>query len=142
MHELLAAALGTAPNEGYDEVTQHLLNDDYLSFGGSRDGYGRDFYKIAFLGEPSIEGFWQLQFGGHQLAVSNTYSEGQLVGATPSFRGTEPLTFEMDGIIYEPQRQEWDAFVALLESLDAEQRGTAELARTMNDLLLGPGSDA
>ncbi len=137
---LLAAALGRTPNEGADEVRQHLLNDDYLNFGGTREGYGRKNYKIAFLGTPATTGTWELQFGGHQLAVANTYKDGKLVGATPSFRGIEPQTFEIGGVTYEPERQEWGAFVTLLASLDADQRRAAELPGPLEDLLMFPGA--
>ncbi|MFJ5985376.1 DUF3500 domain-containing protein [Lentzea sp. NPDC092896] len=140
LHSLLSAALGRTANEGYDEVRQHLLNDDYLSFGGTREGYGRNNYKIAFLGAPAAKGKWELQFGGHQLAIANTYQDGRLVGATPSFRGIEPQTFTLDGVTYEPERQEWSAFVALLGSLDQRRLRAADLHRSFEDLVMFPGA--
>lgn len=54
----------------------------------------------------------------------------------------EPLSpFEAEGTSYEPQRQEWDALLALLTSLDADQRSTAELSTPRDVLLLGPESE-
>lgn len=36
-------------------------------------------------------GTWKFQFGGHHLAIANTYTDGALADATPSFRGLEPF---------------------------------------------------
>ena len=142
LEELLTAATGTAENEGFDEIMQHLAGDDYLEAEGGGSDYGRGNYFIAFLGEPSDSGTWELQFGGHHLAVANTYTGGELVGATPSFRGMEPQsTVEQDGTTVQPEQQEQAAFAALLASLDDDQLSTAELGSSYGDILLGPGED-
>ncbi|MEJ5914360.1 DUF3500 domain-containing protein [Pseudokineococcus sp. 1T1Z-3] len=139
---LLDGVTGSAPDEGYDEVVQHLAADDYLADNGGGDAYGRGQFFVAFLGTPSDSGTWGLQFGGHHLAIANTYVDGQLAGATPSFRGIEPFeTVEVDGTTVQPEQQEAAAFNALLESLDDDQLATAELSSSYNDLLLGPGED-
>ncbi|MEW5423441.1 DUF3500 domain-containing protein [Amorphus sp. 3PC139-8] len=130
VYALLDAALGSAPNEGADEVRQHLSVDDYLRRGGTRRDYGRGEFKLAFLGMPSPTGLWELQFGGHHLAVANTYRDGLLIGATPSFRGMEPLTpIDHDGRSIAPQLQEHEAFVAVLASLTDDQLRRARLPR-------------
>ncbi|WP_432507434.1 DUF3500 domain-containing protein [Kineococcus arenarius] len=142
LEALLAAATGSAEDEGYDEVVQHLEADDYLGENSGGDSYGRGNFFIAFLGTPSTSGTWELQFGGHHLAVANTYVDGQLAGATPSFRGIEPFsTVEVDGDTVQPEQQEQQAFVALLSSLDETQLTTATLSSSFNDILLGPGED-
>ncbi|WP_245192701.1 DUF3500 domain-containing protein [Kocuria sp. JC486] len=141
LEELMKAAMGSEDNEGYDEVMSILAADDYLAEqNASSTEYGSDNYYIAFLGEPTDSGTWELQFGGHHLAVSNTYTDGELVSATPSFRGTEPTgEFSYDGETYDPLTQETDAFTALLDSLTDEQRAEAEIDQS--NLLLGPGAD-
>ena len=142
LEDLLAAATGSAENEGFDEIVQHLQADDYLADSGGGDDYGRGNYFIAFLGTPADTGTWELQFGGHHLAVANTYVDGALAGATPSFRGIEPFTtVEVDGDTVQPEQQEAAAFSALLTSLDTDQLATATLSESYNDLLLGPGKD-
>ena len=139
---LLRAATGSGEDEGFDEILQHLAADDYLGENGGGDEYGRGNFFIAFLGEPSDSGTWELQFGGHHLAVSNTYVDGALAGATPSFRGIEPFTtVEVDGETVEPEQQEAAAFAALLASLDPDQLAAAQLEGSYNDILLGPGED-
>lgn len=141
LEELMAAAMGSEDNEGYDEVMSILAADDYLLEQDSNSTeYGSANYYIAFLGEPTDSGTWELQFGGHHLAVSNTYTDGELASATPSFRGAEPTgEFTYDGETYDPLSQETDAFTALLESLSDEELAEAEIDQS--DLLLGPGSD-
>lgn len=140
LEELMAAALGGEDNEGYDEVMAILAADDYLAENYGGTDYGSENYYIAFLGEVTDSGTWELQFGGHHLAVSNTYTDGELVSATPSFRGTEPTgEFTLDGETYDPLTQETDALSALAESLTEDQ--LAEAATDQSDLLLGPGQD-
>lgn len=142
LEDLLASATGTAENEGLDEIIQHLAADDYLADNGGGDDYGRGDYFIAFLGTPSDSGTWELQFGGHHLAVANTYVDGALAGATPSFRGIEPMdTVEIDDVTVMPEQQERDAFAALLAALDSDQLASAKLSTSYNDILLGPGED-
>ncbi|WP_238148102.1 DUF3500 domain-containing protein [Rothia halotolerans] len=140
LEALLEAALGDGENEGYDEVMSVLAADDYLLQETGGSDYGSDNYYIAFLGDPSEDGTWELQFGGHHLAVSNTYSDGELASATPSFRGTEPTgEFTYDGETYDPMTQETTALTAMLDSLSEDELAAAEIEQ--NDLLLGPGAD-
>ncbi|MBB4481260.1 DUF3500 domain-containing protein [Rhizobium etli] len=142
LNALLAAATGSGKNEGYDEIQQHLKADDHLRQMGKGDGYGRGDFYVAFLGTPSETGLWQLQFGGHHLALTNTYRDGTLIGATPSFRGIEPaFPFEYNNITYAPQRHEMDAFRALLASLDEGQLAQAKLSRSFADVIMRPGKD-
>lgn len=140
LEALLQAALGDGENEGYEEVMQILAADDYLLQETGNSDYGSDNYYIAFLGEPSEEGTWELQFGGHHLAVSNTYTDGELASATPSFRGTE-LTgeFTYDGETNDPMSQETEALTAMLDSLTAEELQEAEIDQS--NLVPGPGVD-
>lgn len=136
---VLSAAMGSGENEGFDEIQQHLAVDDWIAENGGDDGYGRGNFHVAFLGQPSNSGTWQLQFGGHHLALTNTYRDGVLVGATPSFRAIEPQTaIEHQGRTLRPQLDEWEAFVALLASLETSQARVARLSRKQDKLLLGP----
>lgn len=142
LDELLMAVTSSRKNEGFDEIQQHLNADDYLSEVGKNSGYGRKDFYIAFLGEPSEKGRWQLQFGGHHFALNNTYDNGVLTSATPSFRGIEPsFPFEYKGQVYHPQGQETAAFVELLASLDEQQRKAAKLSQKFSDVVLSPGND-
>jgi hypothetical protein len=130
--ELIQAATGAGPAEGYPEIEQLWAADQYLS--------GQ--YYIAFLGAPSATGSWELQTGGHHLAVANTYANGALSGATPSFRAVEPYAaFNSGGNTYQPIKEEHDALAAMLGGLSASQLTSAKLGSTFNDILLGPNKD-
>lgn len=139
---MLQAATGTASGLGYDEVTQHLNADDYLQANGGGDDYGRAQFYVALLGSPQDTGTWELQFGGHHLALANTYVDGALVGATPAFRGIEPNEpFDLDGQTNQPMKVKHAAFQAMLAGLSADQLATAQLSDVYSDLVLGPGQD-
>lgn len=141
LEALLQAATGTGRSEGYDELQQHLAIDDFLHENRNPD-YGRGDFLIAFLGAPTETGIWQLQFGGQHFALTHTYRDGALVGATPSFRGISTSgPIQYNGTVLVPQRQEMDAFVALIASLSPGQRSRAQLPRTFRDILMGAGND-
>ncbi|SDR71287.1 Protein of unknown function [Friedmanniella luteola] len=140
---LLKAATGTTAGLGYEEIEWQLAADDYLGANGGGDTYGRGQFYVALLGSPQDTGTWEFQFGGHHLAVANTYTDGKLAGATPAFRGVEPNTdFEQDGTSYPaPLKVKEAAFQALLASLSTDQQTSAKLSDTFTDLVLGPGQD-
>jgi hypothetical protein len=139
---ILKEAAGTAANEGYDEIEQILNADDYLRGIDSGAGFSSGNFHIAFLGAPSNTGLWQFYFGGHHLAVSLTYRDGKLVGATPSFRGVEPFgTFTENGRENQPLNQERDAFAAMLGALDDGEKSKAKLGQTYTDIIVGPQKD-
>ncbi|MEP0072736.1 MAG: DUF3500 domain-containing protein [Marinomonas sp.] len=141
---ILMEATGLDENEGFDEIVQTLNADDYISTVSTdyKAGYSSFNGKIAFLGTPSAKGTWELYYGGHHFAFANTYQDGKLIGATPSFRGIEPFpSFEMNGRTNVPMLQERDAFAALLNSLTSEQKKAARLEGTYRDILAGPQAD-
>jgi Protein of unknown function (DUF3500) len=139
---LLAEIMGSTNNEGYAEAVAILAADDYLLANGGGSTYGSGNYYMAFLGTPSITGLWELQYGGHHIAVSNTYNGGKLTGATPSFRAVEPFApFSQSSVNYEPIGQERVAFSAMLTGLSDTELATAKLGSTFSDILLGPGKD-
>lgn len=110
---------------------QHFNRDDL---------FGSDLYYISFLGKPSMTAPWMLQFGGHHLALNITIAESKGV-LTPTLTGAQPATFQVNGQIIRPVGRESDKGLALLQSLDAEQRQQAVLNYRVPDLVLGPGQD-
>ncbi|WP_330308925.1 MULTISPECIES: DUF3500 domain-containing protein [unclassified Streptomyces] len=110
--------------------------------GGGMGGYGSGVYFLAFLGTPSADGTWQLHFGGHHLAVNETYKKGKVAGASPFFIGVEPTTWtDDDGTTYSPLEKQRNGLLALTSSLSTEQLATAKLSESFSDVLLGPGED-
>ncbi|WP_226898361.1 DUF3500 domain-containing protein [Mangrovicoccus algicola] len=131
-------------DEGWDEMIQTLNADDYINTVSTdyKAGYSSYNTKFAFLGTPGPTGVWELYYGGHHMAFANTYVDGKLAGATPSFRGVEPFPyFEMNGRVNQPLTQERDAFATLLSALSEDQRAVAELDGTYRDILAGPQAD-
>ncbi len=140
---MLKESAGIARDEGYDELEQILNADDYLKANTDDPaGFSSSNFHIALLGSPGPKGAWQLYFGGHHTAVTNTYRDGRLAGATPSFRGVEPFTrFAMNGRDNAPMVQEQAAFAAMLRSLTLEQRKRATLSELFTDIMVGPQKD-
>lgn len=139
---ILQDAASLSANEGYDELEQVLNADDYLLAETGEAGFSSSNYHIAFLGTPAATGTWQLYFGGHHFALSNTYRDGQMIGATPSFRGVEPFTaFTMNGRENAPLVQEQAAFAAALGALTPDQLAKATLAGVYTNIVVGPQQD-
>ena len=140
---MLKEAAGISANEGYDEMEQILNADDFLK-AKTEDpaGFSSSNYHIAFLGTPAPTGTWELYFGGHHLAFANTYKDGRLMGATPSFRGVEPFTpFTMNGRENQPMAQEQAAFSAMLTALAPMEQSRAKLTELFTDIVAGPQKD-
>ncbi|HTY85468.1 MAG TPA: DUF3500 domain-containing protein [Silvibacterium sp.] len=155
---------------GYEKVNQIRMADDDFKANGSRRGprggppnggppppgaqagrggpppfaagdmFGSDLYYISFLGKPSTTQPWMLQFGGHHLALNITIAGNRGV-MTPSLTGAQPATFKVNGQTIRPLGWESDKALALLQSLDANQRQQAILNYRVADLVLGPGQD-
>jgi hypothetical protein len=104
------------------------------------DLFGKDLYYLSFLGKPSIKDPWMLQFGGHHLALNITLAGARGV-LTPTLTGAQPATYVENGKTIRPLAQESDGAIALLSSLDAQQRKQAILEYRVSDLVLGPRQD-
>lgn len=132
---------GTTDNEGWSEVQQLWLADDYLSANGGGSAYGSGNYYLAFFGTPSSTGQFEIMMTGHHKTVANTYKDGVLIAATPHFAATEPLSWTASGINYGPLNQEQAAFTAIINSLTTTQYSSAHTSSTFSDLLLVPSAN-
>jgi Protein of unknown function (DUF3500) len=133
---------GTTANEGYDEVQQVWLADDYLvSNGGAGSDYGSGNYYIAFFGTPAMTGTFEIMETGHHKTVANTYTNGVMVGYTPHFEAVEPISWTSGGTTYSPISQERDAFVTFLASLTTTQQTAMKTSSSFSDLVLVPGKE-
>jgi hypothetical protein len=108
--------------------------------GPSGDLFGRDLYYISFLGTPSEQAPWLLQFGGHHLALNITIDGSQGI-LTPTLTGAQPALYTVGGKTVRPLGQESDKALALLNSLDQDEKKQAILSYELADLVLGPGQD-
>jgi hypothetical protein len=58
-----------------------------------RGGWQRrnpDLYWFALFGEPDPRTPWSWRVGGHHVAIHVTLADGEVIGSTPSFLGTNP----------------------------------------------------
>jgi hypothetical protein len=81
-----------------------------------------------------------LQFGGHHLALNITIA-GERGILTPTLTGAQPALYTLNGKTVRPLGQESDKALALLNSLNENQRKQAILSYRLVDLVLGPGQD-
>jgi hypothetical protein len=108
--------------------------------GPNGDMFGKDLYYISFLGTPSEKTPWMMQFGGHHLALNITI-DGEHGILTPTLTGAQPAVYTEGGKTVRPLGQESDKALALLKSLDDNQKKQAILSYELADLVLGPGQD-
>jgi Protein of unknown function (DUF3500) len=102
--------------------------------------FGSDYYYVSFVGAPSVNLPWMLQFGGHHLAINATVV-GPNITLSPSLTGGEPLRYSKDGKAIYIVENEVRQAMAMLNSLSAEQRRKAVISSRRIDLVLGPGHD-
>lgn len=160
---LVASALS---KKGYEKVLQIMEGDEVLTktdTGPGNNGnrpprgkgdrppgplprgprgamFGEDLYYISLLGTPSEKTPWMLQFGGHHLALNVTIDGDQGI-LTPTLTGAQPALYLENGKTVRPLGPESDKALALLDSLDDNQRKQAILSYKLADLVLGPGQD-
>ena len=90
IQDLLAASLSPV---GKNKVLGVLLLEEYLRV--KEEGKGRfvrdaGLYYISFFGKPTAKGTWGWRWEGHHCSQNFTVIEGKLIGATPSFIGSNP----------------------------------------------------
>jgi hypothetical protein len=141
--DLLSSALS---EDGYRKVRNIMRGDEVLKVGpgapppGGRVVFGEDEFYLAFLGTPSVQGRWLLQFGGHHLAINMTFA-GSDATLAPTLTAAQPATYSFEGRTIRPLGSENDRAFALVASLDTAQRSQAILGYRVADLVLGPGQD-
>ena len=140
----LAVMKATLSSEGYNRVMAEWAADDALAAssggGGPQLNFGKKYYYIAIIGEPSATESWQWQFGGHHVTVNATIHGGDL-SLTPSFIGAQPATYTAGGADVRPLGDIEDDAYALIGSLDDTEKSKAVLGSDYIDLVLGPGKD-
>lgn len=137
--KLLTTVLSPMGLEKVNEIRE--ADDDFRVNGSNGRGiFGSDFYYISFLGTPSMTQPWMIQFGGHHLALNITITGTKGV-LTPTLTGVQPATFKLNGKVIRPIGRESDKALALMQSLNENQRKQAVLAYQVPDLVLGAGHD-
>jgi Protein of unknown function (DUF3500) len=135
---LISSALSP---KGFEKVQQIMEGDELLrTKDGDNPMFGKGLYYISILGKPSEKDPWMVQFGGHHLALNITIA-GERGILTPTLTGAQPALFTTNGKTVRPLGGESDKALALLNSLDENQRKQAILSYNLADLVLGPGQD-
>jgi hypothetical protein len=136
----LMALLGAVLSpQGVAMVVEQMDADDILArkepamFGAGR-------YYVSFVGSPSLDRAWTLQFGGHHLAINATVA-GPHVTLSPSLTGGEPLKYIKNGKHIYIVENEVKQSQALMRSLTPDQMKQAVRSTQKVDLVLGPGHD-
>lgn len=146
----LAVLQAMLSDEGYEQVLEMMAADDVLAAqstnGGGGAGGGLDWssdnYYLALFGEPTADGSFMVQFGGHHLALDVDYSAGAIT-MTPEFVGIEPQTWTTDdGTTVEPLAEMKSSVFAVLSSLSDDQLADSELSMIYDDVVMGPGQDS
>ena len=159
----LVARFGVSVGELSDEQRAHLFS--FLASSLSEEGYSRvmgimaaeaflstdqrapmikwypENYWVTFYGEPSSTDPWGWQFGGHHLALNISVRDNKVYTMSPSFVGTEPAVFTLDGVNYEVVIDMHHAGFAVFESLNDDQKLLADAGDVPRDVLTGAGND-
>lgn len=136
-HRLLATGLsGTGVHKAKTIIA---LEPILKEMEGGQSKWKRDpaRYYVSVFGTPGDEGAWGWRFEGHHVSVNYTIVDGELIGPTPVFFGSNParvLHGEMEGV--RALREEEDVARDLLASLDGEQKRVAIVSdEAPNDIL-------
>lgn len=136
----MAVVKAAMSEAGYTYVNQELEGDNQLSSGDDDTTYGDQNYHIAFYGDPSDSSSWSLQFGGHHLGIMVSIG-GDTLSLSPYFKGSQPVSYEVEGETVEAMGDLADDFFGIFTSMDDDAQAAAELDGQYSDLVMGPQSD-
>lgn len=136
LRALLAVVLSP---EGVAMVGEQMDADDILAR-KEPNMFGAGRYFVSFVGAPTLDKVWTLQFGGHHLAINATVA-GPNVSLSPSLTGGEPLKYVKNGRRIYIVENEVKQAQALMGMLSPDQIKRAVRSTEKIDLVLGPGHD-
>lgn len=96
-HTFIASGLSKA---GYDQTVSIMSLEEvlYLLEGGEREerrerrNPGK--YYLSIFGTPTAKGKWGWRLEGHHLSLNFTLDNGEVIGSTPEFYGTNPALID------------------------------------------------
>ena len=141
VHQLLATVVSRATHTRVAAITglEDVLDENE---GGRRGRHAGDYWTALF-GEPDARA-WGWRFEGHHVSINVTVADN-IVSATPLFLGANPATVtdERGSTVSRPLAPEEDVGVALVNSLDDDQRKRAVVSDTAPpDILSGELPDS
>lgn len=140
LFDFLASSLGA---EGYQSVMEVMAAEAFLSTDkrAKRLKWDPGNYWVSFYGAPSANARWAWQFGGHHLGLNLSIDGNIVTTMSPSFIGTEPAVFTLNGVDYEAVLDMHRAGYAVFAALDGAQQARADAGKVPEDVLTGPGND-
>lgn len=140
LFEFLASSLG---QEGYQSVAEVIAAETFLSSDrrARRMQWAPENYWLSFFGTPSADAPWGWQFGGHHIGINIAIDNNKVTTMSPTFIGTEPAVFTINGVDYEAVRDMHLAGYAVFTALTEDQQEQANAGRIPDDVLTGPGQD-
>ena len=138
LFDFLASSLS---EEGYQSIMEVMAAESFLSADkrAERLKWDPENYWVSFFGTPSSDQPWGWQFGGHHIAINISIENGSVKTMSPSFIGTEPAIFTVNGENYEAVRDMHLSGFAVFSVLDASQQAKADAGNVPEDILTGPG---
>ena len=141
VHQLLTTVVSRAAHTRVTAITglEDVLDE---SEGGRRGRHAGDYWTSVF-GEPGASA-WGWRFEGHHVSINVTVAGGA-ISTTPFFLGANPATVtdERGSTVSRPLAPEEDAGLALLMSLDDDQRKRAVVSDAgPSDILSDEAPDA
>ncbi|MCQ1948122.1 DUF3500 domain-containing protein [Arthrobacter sp. zg-Y1116] len=135
----LAVLQALLSDEAYDTVSGIMGGDEYLQQNSSSTEQSLGQYYIAFFGEPSDTGTFEVQFGGHHLGINATLDgAGDAITFAPTHLGVQPAVYtDADGNEVRPFDGIYTDAFAFFDSLTEEQQA----ALTSGDVsMCAPGA--
>lgn len=128
-------------DEGYATATGIIGGDEFLLEKSSSTESSLGQYYIAFFGEPSDSGAWQLQFGGHHLGINATLNgAADTITFAPTHLGAQPAVYtDDDGNEVQPLAGTYTTAFAFYDSLTDEQRSQLYQGSEVSNLTCAPG---
>ncbi|MDA5557744.1 DUF3500 domain-containing protein [Shimia sp. MMG029] len=136
----LASSLG---QEGYESVAEVMAAETFLSTDrrAKRLQWAPENYWLSIYGTPDANAPWGWQFGGHHLGLNISIEGNRVETMSPTFVGTEPAIFTVNGTDYEAVRDMHLSGYAVYTALDEAQQAAAHAGKVPEDVLTGPGND-
>lgn len=140
LFDFLSSSLG---HEGYQSVQEVMAAEAFLSTDrrAKRLKWAPENYWLSFYGTPDAKAPWGWQFGGHHIGLNLSIEGNKVETMSPSFIGTEPAIFTLDGVDYKAVIDMHLAGHAVYAALDEMQKAAADAGRVPEDVLTGPGND-
>ncbi|WP_280400911.1 DUF3500 domain-containing protein [Nocardia carnea] len=136
--EVLDALLS---DEGYSTVTGIMGGDEFLheNSNSTEDSLGQ--YYLAFFGDPSDSGSWEIQFGGHHIGINATLDGAAgTVTFAPTHLGTQPAVYtDSEGTEVQPLAGMYETAFAFYNSLTQAQQAKLYQGTQVQNMVCAPG---